>query len=50
MVQLLLDPQIRDWVLLPLCIIITLVQVLRTYLLEYVKSTKAADVEEVEQK
>lgn len=48
--QLVLDPQIRDWVLLPLCVIIFLVQALRTYLLQYVKATASADIDEVRQR
>ncbi len=49
-VQLVLDPEIRNWVLIPLCIIIFLVQALRTYLLEYVKPKHAADIDELRQK
>ena len=49
-VNLVLDPEIRNWVLIPLCVIIFLVQALRTYLLEYVKPKNAADIEELKQK
>lgn len=48
--NLVLDPEIRNWVLIPLCVIIFLVQALRTYLLEYVKPKSVADIEELKQK
>jgi uncharacterized protein involved in cysteine biosynthesis len=49
-VQIVLDPEIRNWVLIPLCIIIFLVQALRTYLLEYVKPKNVTNIEELRQK
>jgi len=49
-VNLVLDPEIRNWVLIPLCVIIFLVQALRTYLLEFVKPKHAADIDELRQK
>lgn len=45
-----LDPQIRNWVLLPMVLIVLLVQFMRMYLIQYMGSDTKANVTEVQQK
>ena len=47
---LLLDPQIRDWVLFPLIFITIMVQLVRGYISALLESPKKVDMEDVKQK
>ena len=48
MEELLLDPRIRNWVLLPIMIVTFLVQALRHYVTEYMKLSSAQSQQETD--
>lgn len=48
--QLVLDPAIRDWVVLPMVAIMVIVGVGRVYVQQIIKSEAAVDVDEIRHK
>jgi hypothetical protein len=47
MVNLLLDPQLRDWALFPLIVVTVLVQFVRDYIMKIMEAPKKIDVKDL---
>jgi hypothetical protein len=47
MVNLLLDPQLRDWALFPLIVVTVLVQFVRDYIMKIMEAPKKVDVKDL---
>lgn len=49
MVDLVLDPKIRDWVLIPLVVVMFVIAILRHHVTKIIRSDKKADLKSIKE-